>query len=94
MLFTDFSSLLTISINTVLVGYYRICPTVLLQATPNLLLLLNRGTIRVGCSGLLLKDEYLPIEVLGESPSLWTNNSNLIGLLRTAFESDWQKAED
>jgi hypothetical protein len=31
---------------------------------------------------------------LGESPSLWTNNSNLIGLLRTAFESDWQKAED
>jgi len=31
---------------------------------------------------------------LGESPSLWTNNSNLIGALRTAFESDWQKAED
>jgi sugar-specific transcriptional regulator TrmB len=31
---------------------------------------------------------------LGESPSLWTNNNNLIGLLRTAFESDWQKAED
>jgi sugar-specific transcriptional regulator TrmB len=31
---------------------------------------------------------------IGESPSLWTNNSNLIGLLRTAFESDWQKAED
>ncbi len=31
---------------------------------------------------------------LGESPSLWTNNSNLMGLLRTAFESDWQKAED
>jgi sugar-specific transcriptional regulator TrmB len=31
---------------------------------------------------------------LGESTSLWTNNSNLIGLLRTAFESDWQKAED
>jgi len=31
---------------------------------------------------------------LGESTSLWTNNSNLIGALRTAFESDWQKAED
>ena len=31
---------------------------------------------------------------LGESPSLWTNNSNLIGVLRDGFESDWQKAED
>ena len=31
---------------------------------------------------------------LGESPSLWTNNSNLIGVLRTSFESDWQKSED
>jgi sugar-specific transcriptional regulator TrmB len=31
---------------------------------------------------------------LGESPSLWTNNSNLIGILRTGFESDWEKAED
>jgi hypothetical protein len=31
---------------------------------------------------------------LGESPSLWTNNSNLIGVLRTGFESDWKKAED
>jgi sugar-specific transcriptional regulator TrmB len=31
---------------------------------------------------------------LGESPSLWTNNSNLIGTLRSAFESDWQKAEE
>jgi sugar-specific transcriptional regulator TrmB len=31
---------------------------------------------------------------LGESPSLWTNNSNLIGVLRNGFESDWQKAED
>jgi len=31
---------------------------------------------------------------LGESPSLWANNSNLIGLLRTAFESDWKEAED
>jgi sugar-specific transcriptional regulator TrmB len=30
---------------------------------------------------------------LGESPSLWTNNNNLIGVLRTSFESDWQKAE-
>ncbi len=30
---------------------------------------------------------------LGESPSLWTNNRNLIGVLRTSFESDWQKAE-
>jgi sugar-specific transcriptional regulator TrmB len=29
---------------------------------------------------------------LGESPSLWTNNSNLIGVLRTGFESDWKKA--
>ena len=32
--------------------------------------------------------------VLGESPSLWTNNSNLIGVLRTGFESDWIKAEN
>ena len=31
---------------------------------------------------------------LGESPSLWTNNSNLIGVLRTGFESDWKEAED
>jgi sugar-specific transcriptional regulator TrmB len=31
---------------------------------------------------------------LGESSSLWTNNSNLIGVLRTSFESDWKKAED
>jgi sugar-specific transcriptional regulator TrmB len=31
---------------------------------------------------------------LGESPSLWTNNSNLIGVLRTSFESDWEKAEN
>jgi sugar-specific transcriptional regulator TrmB len=30
---------------------------------------------------------------LGESPSLWTNNRNLIGVLRTSFESDWEKAE-
>jgi len=30
---------------------------------------------------------------LGESPSLWTNNSNLIGVLRTSFESDWKKAK-
>jgi sugar-specific transcriptional regulator TrmB len=30
---------------------------------------------------------------LGESPSLWTNNGNLIGVLRTGFESDWEKAE-
>ncbi len=30
---------------------------------------------------------------LGESPSLWTNNGNLIGVLRTGFESDWKKAE-
>jgi hypothetical protein len=28
---------------------------------------------------------------LGESPCLWTNNSNLIGILRTSFESDWKK---
>jgi sugar-specific transcriptional regulator TrmB len=31
---------------------------------------------------------------LGESPSLWTNNGNLIGVLRTGFESDWEEAED
>jgi sugar-specific transcriptional regulator TrmB len=31
---------------------------------------------------------------LGQSPSLWTNNSNLIGVLRTGFESDWAKAEN
>jgi HSP90 family molecular chaperone len=31
---------------------------------------------------------------LGESPSLWTNNMNLIGVLRTSFESDWKKAEE
>jgi hypothetical protein len=31
---------------------------------------------------------------LGESPSLWTNNCNLIGVLRTGFESDWKEAED
>jgi len=31
---------------------------------------------------------------LGASPSLWTNNNNLIGVLRTGFESDWKKAED
>jgi sugar-specific transcriptional regulator TrmB len=31
---------------------------------------------------------------LGESPCLWTNNCNLIGVLRTSFESDWEKAED
>jgi sugar-specific transcriptional regulator TrmB len=30
---------------------------------------------------------------LGESPSLWTNNRNLIGVLRTSFESDWKNAE-
>lgn len=30
---------------------------------------------------------------LGDSPSLWTNNSNLIGVLRTGFESDWERAE-
>ncbi len=29
---------------------------------------------------------------LGDSPSLWVNNSNLIGVLRTSFESDWKKA--
>jgi sugar-specific transcriptional regulator TrmB len=31
---------------------------------------------------------------IGESPSLWTNNSNLIGVLRTSFEFDWEKAEN
>jgi len=32
--------------------------------------------------------------VIGESPSLWTNNRNLIGVLRTSFEFDWKKAEN
>ena len=31
---------------------------------------------------------------LGESPSLWTNNGNLVGVLRTGFEFDWEKAEN
>jgi hypothetical protein len=31
---------------------------------------------------------------LGESPCLWTNNSNLIGILRTSFELDWKKTEE
>ena len=31
---------------------------------------------------------------LGGSPSLWTNNNNLIGVLRTGFESAWKKAEN
>jgi sugar-specific transcriptional regulator TrmB len=31
---------------------------------------------------------------LGDSPCLWTNNGNLIGVLRTGFESDWKNAED
>jgi sugar-specific transcriptional regulator TrmB len=31
---------------------------------------------------------------IGESPSLWTNNSNLIGVLRNSFESDWEKAKE
>jgi sugar-specific transcriptional regulator TrmB len=31
---------------------------------------------------------------LGENPCLWTNNCNLIGVLRTSFESDWEKAQD
>ena len=30
---------------------------------------------------------------LGEGQSLWTNNGNLIGVLRTSFESDWEKAQ-
>jgi len=30
---------------------------------------------------------------LGEGQSLWTNNPNLIGVLRTSFESDWEKAQ-
>jgi len=30
---------------------------------------------------------------LGEGQSLWTNNRNLIGVLRTSFESDWEKAQ-
>jgi hypothetical protein len=33
---------------------------------------------------------YIPFHIFG-----WhTNNSNLIGVLRTGFESDWKKAED
>jgi hypothetical protein len=31
---------------------------------------------------------------LGDSPSLWVNNNNLIGVLRTSFESDWKNAEN
>ena len=31
---------------------------------------------------------------LGEAPTLWTNNGNLIGILKTSFESEWQKAND
>ena len=31
---------------------------------------------------------------LGESPSLWTNNSNLIGVLGTSFENEWNKAKN
>ena len=31
---------------------------------------------------------------LGESPSLWTNNGNLVGVLRTGFEFEWEKAEN
>ena len=31
---------------------------------------------------------------LGESPVLWTNNDNLIGVIKTSFESPWQTAED
>ena len=31
---------------------------------------------------------------LGESPSLWTNNNNLIGVLGTSFENDWNKAKN
>jgi sugar-specific transcriptional regulator TrmB len=30
---------------------------------------------------------------LGESPSLWTNNSNLIGALRVGFEYGWKEAK-
>src|SRR5208283_97794 len=45
MLQANFSTLFTISINAILIGYYWICPAVLLQAPPNLLLLINRSTI-------------------------------------------------
>jgi hypothetical protein len=31
---------------------------------------------------------------LDESPSLWASISNLIGMLRTGFESDLKKAGD
>jgi hypothetical protein len=31
---------------------------------------------------------------LGEAPTLWTNNGNLIGILKTSFELEWQKAKD
>jgi len=33
-------------------------------------------------------DNDLQKSVLGERPSFWTNKINLLGLLRTAFESD------
>jgi hypothetical protein len=47
MLLTDFSTLFTISVDAVFVGYEWICPTIFLQAPPNLLLLINRSTIWV-----------------------------------------------
>jgi sugar-specific transcriptional regulator TrmB len=31
---------------------------------------------------------------LGDAPTLWTNNGNLIVILKTSFESEWQKAKD
>lgn len=31
---------------------------------------------------------------LGESPSLWTNNINLLGVLRSSFESNWNKTKE
>jgi hypothetical protein len=30
---------------------------------------------------------------LGEGQSLWTNTRNLVGVLRSSFESDWEKAQ-
>src|SRR3972149_1371605 len=43
----NFNALFTINITPVFIGYYRVCPAVFLQAAPNLLLLLNSGTIWV-----------------------------------------------
>jgi hypothetical protein len=47
MLFTNLRSLLAISVRSILIGYDWVSPTVFLQASPDLLLLINRGTVWV-----------------------------------------------